>query len=119
MKKMKIALIIDTEGWAFDNIAKQIKKHLDNYEIDIIPGRLFEGNMARLLIFCEQYDLIHFLYLLQVLSQFLLMPLSACPSPFLYLPEQSWQVHNPVLTFPIEGNIFASIAHIIVSQYTF
>ena len=53
MKKMKIALIIDTEGWAFDNIAKQIKKHLDNYEIDIIPGRLFEGNMARLFIFCE------------------------------------------------------------------
>lgn len=62
MKKMKIALIIDTEGWAFDNIAKQIKKHLDNYEIDIIPGRLFEGNMARLFIFCEQYDLIHFLW---------------------------------------------------------
>ena len=64
MENMKIALIIDTEGWAFDNIAKQIKKHLDNYEIDIIPGRLFEGNMARLFIFCEQYDLIHFLFVM-------------------------------------------------------
>ena len=28
MDKKKIALIIDTEGWAFDNIAHQIKKNL-------------------------------------------------------------------------------------------
>ena len=41
MNKKKIALIIDTEGWAFDNVAKQIKKHLTEYDIDIIPGRLF------------------------------------------------------------------------------
>ena len=36
MKKKKIALIIDSEGWAFDNIAKQIKKNLIEYDIDII-----------------------------------------------------------------------------------
>ena len=42
MDKKKIALIIDTEGWAFDNIAHQIKKNLSEYfDIDIIPGRLF------------------------------------------------------------------------------
>lgn len=62
MNKKKIALIIDDEGWAFDNIAKQIKKYLTEYDIDIIPGRLFEGNMVRLFLFCEDYDLIHFLW---------------------------------------------------------
>lgn len=63
MDKKKIALIIDTEGWAFDNIAHQIKKNLSEYfNIDIIPGRLFEGNMARLFVFCKEYDLIHFLW---------------------------------------------------------
>ena len=62
MNKKKIALIIDTEGWAFDNVAKQIKKHLTEYDIDIIPGRLIEGNMLRLFLFCEDYDLIHFLW---------------------------------------------------------
>lgn len=62
MNKKKIAFIIDSEGWAFDNIAKQIKKNLTEYEIDIIPGRIFEGNMIRLFLFCEEYDLIHFFW---------------------------------------------------------
>lgn len=62
MNKKKIALIIDTEGWAFDNIAKQIKDHLVEYEIDIIPGRIFQGNMIKLFLFCEDYDLVHFLW---------------------------------------------------------
>ena len=62
MNNKKIALIIDTEGWAFDNIAKQIKNHLMEYDIDIIPGRIFEGNMVRLFLFCEDHDLIHFLW---------------------------------------------------------
>lgn len=62
MNNKKIALIIDNEGWAFDNIAKQIKKYLTEYDIDIIPGRLFEGNMVKLFLFCEDYDLIHFLW---------------------------------------------------------
>jgi len=62
MNKKKIALIIDADGWAFYNIAKQIKNHLVEYEIDIIPGKIFEGNMVRLFLFCEDYDLIHFLW---------------------------------------------------------
>ena len=48
MNKRKIALIIDTEGWAFDNIARQLKKNLQEYDIDIIPGKIFEGNMIKL-----------------------------------------------------------------------
>lgn len=62
MDRRKIALIIDTEGWAFDNIAHQLKKNLQEYDIDIIPGRIFEGNMIKLFIFCQDYDLIHFLW---------------------------------------------------------
>lgn len=62
MNKKRIALIIDSEGWAFDNIAHQLKVNLKEYDIDIIPGRIFEGNMIKLFIFCEDYDLIHFLW---------------------------------------------------------
>lgn len=62
MEKKKIALIIDTENWAFDNIARHIKENIVDYNIDIIPGRIFEGNMLRLFLFCEDYDLIHFLW---------------------------------------------------------
>jgi len=62
MEKKRIALIIDTEGWAFDNVAHQIKENLDCYDIDIIPGRIFEGNIIRLFLFCQDYDLIHFIW---------------------------------------------------------
>lgn len=62
MKKKKIALIIDSKGWAFDNIAHQIKENLPEYEIDIILGKIFEGNMLKLFLFCQDYDLIHFLW---------------------------------------------------------
>lgn len=62
MEKKKIALIIDTKGWAFDNIAHQLKNNLPEYDIDIIPGEIFEGNMIKLFLFCEDYDLIHFMW---------------------------------------------------------
>lgn len=62
MGRKKIAFIIDSENWAFDNIAKHLKNSLPQYEIDIIPGRIFEGNMIRLFLFCEDYDLIHFFW---------------------------------------------------------
>lgn len=62
MEKKKIALIIDTEGWAFDNIAHQLKNNLTEFDIDIIPGRIFEGNMIKLFLLGEDYDLIHFLW---------------------------------------------------------
>lgn len=61
--KKKIALIIDSQGWAFHNIAKQLKNILEDYfDIDIIPGDIFHGNMVKLFIYCQKYDLIHFLW---------------------------------------------------------
>lgn len=61
--KKKIAIIIDKEGWAFDNAAKQIKTNLSNdYLIDIIPMELFGDNVIKLLFLCTEYDLIFFMW---------------------------------------------------------
>ena len=60
MEKKKIAMIIDVRGWAFDNIALRVKENLPEYDIDVIPGDLFEGNMVKLFLFCQDYDLIPF-----------------------------------------------------------
>lgn len=61
--KPKLAFIIDTAGWAFDNIAKNLKKYLDKYyDIDIIQCNIFEGNIVKLLILCKEYDIIHFFW---------------------------------------------------------
>lgn len=60
--KKKIAIIIDSKGWAFDIIANNIKKYILDYEIDIIPGEYFKGNMIKLFLFCKDYDLIHFMW---------------------------------------------------------
>lgn len=62
MIKKKIAIIIDENGWAFDNIATQIKKNIIEYQIDIIEGKIFEGNMIKLFLCCKEYDLIHFMW---------------------------------------------------------
>lgn len=61
--KKKIAIVIDVEGWAFDNSAKQIKNHLSNYyDIDIIPMDIFNGNIVKLFILSKKYDLTHFMW---------------------------------------------------------
>ena len=62
MGKIKIAFIIDTEGWAFENIAQNLIPYLNEFEIDIIPGRIFEGNMLRLFLYCQKYDIICMLF---------------------------------------------------------
>lgn len=63
-KKAKIALIIDSRGWAFDNIANNIEKYLSD-EFDFkkiymsdIPG----DNIVLLLYGCADCDIIHFLW---------------------------------------------------------
>lgn len=60
--KKKVALIIDVEDWSFDIIAKKLKQNIEDFDIDIIPGCIFEGNMVKLFIFCEDYDIIHFMW---------------------------------------------------------
>lgn len=60
-KKPKIALIVDVRDWAFDNIAKNIKKYLDDkYYIEIIymdPD--LEQNIIYLFYAVKDFDLVH------------------------------------------------------------
>ena len=61
--KKKIAIIYDVEGWAFHNIAKEIKKNIsEKYEIDILPKSIFYENIARLMLLAQRYDLVHLLW---------------------------------------------------------
>lgn len=59
----KIAIIIDKKGWAFSNVAEQIKKHLSIfYNIDIISMEIFKDNIVKLFILGLDYDLMFFMW---------------------------------------------------------
>ena len=59
----KIALIVDTDNWAFANIARNVKKNLsDYYEFKIIPISYIDNNVVKLLFLTKNYDLIHFFW---------------------------------------------------------
>lgn len=61
--KKKIAIVYDVDGWAFSNIAKQIKDNLSEYfEIDIFPVSVFDDNIIRLVLLAPGYDLVHCLW---------------------------------------------------------
>lgn len=61
--KKRIAIIYDVDGWAFSNIAKEIKKYLSKYfDIDIIPVSVFDDNIVNLLFLADKYDLVHCLW---------------------------------------------------------
>lgn len=58
-----IAIIIDKEGWAYDNTAHQIKKYLSKYyDIDIIPVEIFEDNVVKLFLLALNYDLMFIMW---------------------------------------------------------
>jgi glycosyltransferase involved in cell wall biosynthesis len=56
----RVALIIDVENWAFDNIAKQLRRHLGaSFEFETFAANgLKPGTLASLL---HGFDLVHFL----------------------------------------------------------
>lgn len=61
--KKRIAIVYDVDGWAFSNIAREIKTHLSKYyEIDTIPVSVFDDNIVNLLFLANQYDLVHLLW---------------------------------------------------------
>lgn len=60
--KPKVALIIDTENWAFSNIANQLVNNLSaSYEFSIIPTEIVE-NISQLLMMTKDYDITHFFW---------------------------------------------------------
>lgn len=62
-EKKKIAIVYDIDGWAFCNIAREIKTHLaDSFEIDIFPVYVFEDNIVKLILLADKYDLVHCLW---------------------------------------------------------
>ena len=59
-KKLKIALVVDSDNWAFANIARNVSKNLDKYyDFKIVPISYFDNNLARLYFSVLDCDLIH------------------------------------------------------------
>lgn len=60
LSKPKAALIIDVENWAFDNIAKQLRRHLSGqFEFETLSANTLQP--AALASLLHGFDLIHFL----------------------------------------------------------
>ena len=61
-RKPKIALIIDTHGWAFSNISQQLERYLsDRYDFTIIPMDVID-NINHVLMMTADCDLVHFFW---------------------------------------------------------
>lgn len=62
MNKPRIALLVDSDRWAFANIAKQLKKNLSKYyDITIIPSCYFD-DVNKAFVLLKNYDLVHFFW---------------------------------------------------------
>lgn len=60
--KPKIALIVDVEGWAFYNIASQLKKRLSQfYDFEIITRGSIHSTIS-LIFYLQKFDLFHFFW---------------------------------------------------------
>ena len=61
--KKKIAVVYDVDGWAYCNIANEIKKYLSkDFDIDIFPVSVFDDNPVRFIMLTDRYDLVHCLW---------------------------------------------------------
>lgn len=61
-KLPKIALIVDSDSWAFANIAKKLVENLNHkYEFIVIPSALI-CNVHQILLMTEGYDIVHFFW---------------------------------------------------------
>lgn len=61
--KKKVAIVYDKDGWAFCNIANEIKNNLkEDFDITIFPVSVFNDNAVRLMLIANQFDLVHCLW---------------------------------------------------------
>lgn len=58
----KIALIVDSDSWAFANIAKNVKEYVTKYEFKIIPSQYFNDDLVKVLLCAKDCDLLHFFW---------------------------------------------------------
>lgn len=61
-KRPKIALIVDTHDWAFENIAKQLEKYLSEYFKFKIIAMVDIENLDMLIELTKNFELIHFFW---------------------------------------------------------
>ena len=59
--KKKIALVVDTDNWAFANIARNIQKNVKKYNFKIVPISYLNNDLVKAYIEVDDCDLIHFL----------------------------------------------------------
>lgn len=60
--KPRIALVIDTDDWAFGNIARQLKRNLSHrFDFKIIPADVLE-HVDHIFMTAEKCDLVHFFW---------------------------------------------------------
>ncbi|MET1117194.1 MAG: glycosyltransferase [Comamonas sp.] len=60
--KTKIALIIDTDNWAFGNIARQLENHLsDRFDFIVIPMDIID-NIDQVLVMARHCQIVHFFW---------------------------------------------------------
>ena len=60
-KRKKVAVIIDEAGWAYYNIAVQLKKTLTEFDIDIY-GSKYADSIVELFFAMKEYDIVHVLW---------------------------------------------------------
>ena len=61
--KPKIALIVDTDNWAFYNRANLIKERLSEYfDFKIIPIVAIDQNILQVILMIQDCDLVHFFW---------------------------------------------------------
>ncbi len=60
MEKLKIALVVDVENWAYANIARHFKAELTDFDVKIIPMSRLDGNVALMWLMCADRDVVHF-----------------------------------------------------------
>lgn len=60
--KTKIALIIDTDNWAFGNIARQLQNHLSHrFEFIVIPMDIID-NIDQVFVLARDCEVVHFFW---------------------------------------------------------
>lgn len=61
-KRSKIALIIDTDNWAFGNISRQLKRYLsDRFEFMVIPMDIID-NIDQVFLMARDCEIVHFFW---------------------------------------------------------
>lgn len=61
-QKSKIALIIDTDNWAFGNISRQLQRYLsDRFEFTVIPMDIID-NIDQVLMMARDCEILHFFW---------------------------------------------------------